>query len=212
MENLEYAEETPAEYFLLENGNGMGARAGDDTDFEQDAVADDYNKVAVSEHVFMLAATSVAALYAILFFGKLLWGYNTWETEILNITWNVRDNPQTSITICLIFAAAFLWLWKGAVGKLLALVTFGYILWQFYQWFDMSRHANPDVISQAGWLDGYLLGASWLDPIALLAVAALAIFTLYFLILNIRLAPMKRTGGNHQPFNSPLSPRHIRDN
>jgi hypothetical protein len=143
----------------------------------------------VTDYAFTLAATLVASLYVILIFGELL--YYSWKPEVISIPQSAWDKPQISIAIFLIFAASFLWLWRGLLGKVLAFLSFVYIFWQFFEWFEATKQVRRiagNAIRQGGRLDSVFLGASWFDPIALIAVATLLCINLYFLLPKIKRA------------------------
>lgn len=179
-QNLDYAEEAPPEFTLQEsrNRNGSGARPingagakGRPVSLSQVRAAD--LTAAVNYYGFTLAATALAAVYAV---AVMIWG-----------DW---DSPQLTIAVCLGFGAAFLWVWKGWFGGLVAFAAFGYALFEYVQWFVVTNqikvNTGQEVIPEAGRLGNVLYGALWLDPLVLVAVLALLCLSVYFLKRDIK--------------------------
>jgi len=146
--------------------------------------------VTVVEYLFSVAAVTLAAIYA----GAFLWtfflsDYFASAADASMPLWMVGDSPQTGIALCLIFAAAFLSLWKGTGGNALALATYLFIAWQFYYWFDLTgqvkTNAGKEVINGTGWLGSRLYGAGLLDGLTLLAVFAFISLSAYLLVQKV---------------------------
>lgn len=181
--NLDYVEEDPSDITLQEskngNGNGNGARYSKGAGTLQEpmkllkqTVAIDHDAT-VNYYVFTLAATLVATVYALTF---AVWG--DWDT------------PQPVIAVCLGLAAAFLWVWKGWFGKGVALAAFGCVLYEYAQWFAATSQLKSNTgrgdLPGGGLLGNYLYGASWLDPLALIAVVGLLCLSVCFLKPHIK--------------------------
>src|SRR2546421_6728329 len=101
--NQNLTEEVDIDYSVPVNGNGNGAHedaaVGRRTGSRQDADALDQaaaaHKAAVSDYRFTLAATAVAILYAVPFFGGLLW--NSWGTDAFDVAPNAWDRDRKSV-------------------------------------------------------------------------------------------------------------------
>jgi hypothetical protein len=154
--------------------------------------------VVLADYVFSTAASALALVYAAIFLRTLFGMADTWGGDAAGVTRSVSDNPQTVIAVCLIFAASFIWLWRGAVGKALAILPYAFILWQYYQWISTTTQINPGpggkVIPPVWPLTNMMFGSSWLDVLMLPAVIALLCFNIYFMKKNIKAAKAGRVG------------------
>ncbi len=143
-----------------------------------------------ADYTFTLAATAFAALYGLFVLARLWTTSSASGAEVLDGTMGVGNDTRVIIAVCLAFATAFLWLWRGTTGKVLALLSYGGVHVQFGQWFtataQVKSNTGREVIPQSGSLGNWLLGAGWFDLFALLAVVALTGYGLHFLRLSLR--------------------------
>jgi hypothetical protein len=206
--DLEYAEEASVEedYFQKKNRNGEGAAAGRDV-VEPAYATRAVPRAIVVEYLFSWATAALAAVYV----GALLWRYFSTNyfsptADASELAGTLRGNPQAGVALCLVFAAAFVWLWKGLTGKVLALITYLFIAWQFYYWFILTRQVKAntgrDVVSDGGWISNTLYGAGWLEAGTLLVVLAFIVLSLYLLrhgavtaVTRSQVAPGRLIGG-----------------
>lgn len=158
----------------------------------------------VVEYLFSRAAAVLAAVYvcAFLFFSN----YLAPGADVP--LWTLRSSPQTGVALCLIIAAAFLRLWRGATGKALALTTYLFIAWQFYCWFKLTAkikaNTGSEAVSSGDWIGNTLYGAGWLDAGTLLAVLAFIFLSAYLLKHDIAdFVERRRAGKKPQEESAP---------
>lgn len=133
-------------------------------------------------------AMATAALYAVFFFASLVWEHFAWGARA-GVTLNLNDNPRLLIALSLLFAVAFMWLFRGAkskvVGRVLSILFLGYALLQFVWWYEMTNRIEATLdggpLTGAGALGRIWLGAGLGEPLALAAALVLLAFNVYYL-------------------------------
>lgn len=125
-------------------------------------------------------ATVMAMSYALLFLFRLIQRYGHTQPAGLDIDLMIPQNPQFFIALSLVTAAVSLWAFRDK-GRIIASVSFFVIVVvKFVLWASSTRqikiNTGLDAIPQAGWLGNKLIGAGWLEVLAVLAVLSLLAF------------------------------------
>lgn len=155
----------------------MGEDAGVEEKIEQDSRLDSFSR---------WTASAAALVYAVACLGQLFWGYYAWETEGVGINWNVSDNPQIIVAVCLAFGAAVLWFMRSVTGRALALVPLGFALYQFLLWSGATTELKTNLAAEGGTqpsgIQSLLYGAGWPDLVALAVIIVLLPVGIYRLV------------------------------
>jgi hypothetical protein len=134
------------------------------------------------------AAVLIAILYSVFFFIKLLQSLSARRASGIDVDWSLTQNPQFFIAILLAAAAISLSFWHN-LGKLVALVFFGFIIVKFALWAnltaDIKMNTGLESIPQANWIGNIWIGASWAE-VAVGVSAILLLFLDLILIWNRR--------------------------
>jgi hypothetical protein len=173
------------------NDMGESRYAASHDSVEDDTATARVSGVMVVEYFLSVAAVALAAVYGVVFLWTFFLSDYFYPSADAPL-WAMRDSPQTGIFLCLIFAAAFLRLWRGRIGKVLSFATYLFIGWQFYNWFDLTRqvrsNAGAEAMGGAGWIGNKLYGAGALDVLTFLTVLVFICLSTYLLAQNITAA------------------------
>lgn len=141
----------------------------------------------VVEYLLSRVAVALAFVYTGVFLG--MYFLSNYFSPATNAASPLSEGLQPGVSLCLIFAAAFLWLWKGATGKALAFATYLFTFVQFLYWIQLTgqikANTGREVIGTT-WISNKLYGAGWFDGFTMIAVLIFVVLSGYCVWQNAK--------------------------
>ena len=140
---------------------------------------------------WLIAATVfVAIAYAIFFVAAWFFG-NAAGDHARSI---MPGNPRLVIVLCLI-TAALTSLYLGDLGKIISASLFGGLMLFFLHWWNVTSgirgNLETETLPNSGWLQTYLIGASWVDVSILFAAVIFFLLDVWTVAKNFQWRPSK---------------------